>query len=235
VGFDDPRGQLFLEICRFLVQRRPRAFLLENVVNLLYIDGGDPKRYVSLLSVRSHSVRCPRLTLQLYNRGLLGRAFQTIVAHLEGAGYVVKWRVISSGAWVPQQRERLYFVGFRVGGASNGGSSSGSDSNNNGSDGERGKSEEEEGRCQAAHGDGKDEACTVAGTEGGSNGRSALDSPGSSAALRAWNRFRWPEGAVSTDVTGDGGGGIGPGSGRLSLYLYLSIPLLSSSSPLFAL
>ena len=89
-GLDDPRGQLFLEIVRFLVQRQPRAFLLENVSNLLYVDGGERKTATT------------------------GRAFATIVRHLEAAGYVVTWRVISSCGWVAQHRERLYFVGFRA-------------------------------------------------------------------------------------------------------------------------
>ncbi|CAE8645640.1 unnamed protein product [Polarella glacialis] len=39
-GFADPRGLLFMEIVRVLHACHPRAFILENVHNLLYIDGG---------------------------------------------------------------------------------------------------------------------------------------------------------------------------------------------------
>jgi DNA (cytosine-5)-methyltransferase 1 len=39
-GLTDPRGQLFYEIPRLLRAARPRAFLLENVANLLLHDGG---------------------------------------------------------------------------------------------------------------------------------------------------------------------------------------------------
>ena len=39
-GFSDPRGQLFWEVVRVLAGRRPRGFILENVKNLYYIDGG---------------------------------------------------------------------------------------------------------------------------------------------------------------------------------------------------
>lgn len=39
-GFDDPRGQLFWEIVRVVKHHRPKALLLENVPNLLRIDGG---------------------------------------------------------------------------------------------------------------------------------------------------------------------------------------------------
>lgn len=40
-GFDDPtQGTLFFEIKRILAEKRPRAFLLENVKNLINHDGG---------------------------------------------------------------------------------------------------------------------------------------------------------------------------------------------------
>lgn len=38
-GFADARGQLFWEILRVLHQCKPKSFILENVANLLYIDG----------------------------------------------------------------------------------------------------------------------------------------------------------------------------------------------------
>mmetsp|Transcript_118964 Transcript_118964/g.381178 ORF Transcript_118964/g.381178 Transcript_118964/m.381178 type:complete len:628 (-) Transcript_118964:246-2129(-) len=42
-GFADPRGQLFREIIRVIYACRPRAVILENVANLVYIDGGWPE------------------------------------------------------------------------------------------------------------------------------------------------------------------------------------------------
>lgn len=40
-GFlDETQGTLFFEVARILKERRPRAFLLENVKNLVYHDGG---------------------------------------------------------------------------------------------------------------------------------------------------------------------------------------------------
>ena len=88
-GLGEDRGQLFFEIIRFLEGRRPRAFLLENVVNLLWVEGGSRKE----------------------RRG--GAALATILGALSEAGYTVVYRAIHSQAWVPQKRERLYFVGFR--------------------------------------------------------------------------------------------------------------------------
>ena len=46
-GFRDrTRGTLFFEICRILAEHRPRAFLLENVPNLVNHDGGNTFRAV---------------------------------------------------------------------------------------------------------------------------------------------------------------------------------------------
>lgn len=43
-----------------------------------------------------------------------GKALLTVLAELAraGRGYTVLHRVVNATAWVPQQRERLYFVGF---------------------------------------------------------------------------------------------------------------------------
>jgi DNA (cytosine-5)-methyltransferase 1 len=45
-GFDDPRGVLFLEICRILKEKQPKAFCLENVKNLLKINKGESFRII---------------------------------------------------------------------------------------------------------------------------------------------------------------------------------------------
>jgi DNA (cytosine-5)-methyltransferase 1 len=41
LGFKDARGQLFFEIKRLLTERRPRAFIAENVKGLLSANGGE--------------------------------------------------------------------------------------------------------------------------------------------------------------------------------------------------
>lgn len=82
-GFgDEGRGDLFYEIIRILRDKKPRAFLLENVKNLKTHDSGN--------------------TLRL------------IVKELENIGYHVTPKVLNSMEYgnIPQNRERIYIVGF---------------------------------------------------------------------------------------------------------------------------
>lgn len=81
-GFEDERGNLFFEIARILEVKRPRAILLENVKNL---EGHDH-----------------------------GNTFKVIKEHLEMLGYHVHHKVMNTMEYgnVPQNRERIYIVGF---------------------------------------------------------------------------------------------------------------------------
>lgn len=81
-GFDDERGNLFFEITRILEVKRPRAILLENVKNL---EGHDH-----------------------------GNTFRVIKEQLELLGYHVHHKVLNTMEYgnVPQNRERIYIVGF---------------------------------------------------------------------------------------------------------------------------
>ncbi|CAE7264886.1 CFAP251 [Symbiodinium natans] len=92
-GFDDARGELFFEIVRALDVCRPRAFLLENVWNMQFLDGGhwdgDPSKCVS------------------------GEVYARVVHCLEEIGYTVQTEQLNAEGWVPQKRARLYFVGIR--------------------------------------------------------------------------------------------------------------------------
>lgn len=82
-GFDDERGNLFFEITRLLEVKRPRAILLENVKNL---EGHDH-----------------------------GNTFKVIKEQLELLGYHVHHKVLNTMEYgnVPQNRERIYIVGFQ--------------------------------------------------------------------------------------------------------------------------
>lgn len=83
-GFEDERsGHLFFEALRIIKAKQPKAFLLENVKNLVSHDGGN--------------------------------TFRVIKEALEDAGYHFRYQVINSMDYgnVPQNRERIYVVGFK--------------------------------------------------------------------------------------------------------------------------
>lgn len=84
-GFKDKkdRGNLFFDIANIIEQRRPEGFLLENVKNLKSHDGGN--------------------------------TFKVIEETLKALGYHVKAKVLNSMEYgnIPQNRERIYIVGFK--------------------------------------------------------------------------------------------------------------------------
>lgn len=83
-GFEDERGRgnLFFDIIRILKDKKPKAFLLENVKNL-----------------KSHDK---------------GNTIKVIYEELEKLGYKVIDKVLNSMEYgnLPQNRERIYIVGF---------------------------------------------------------------------------------------------------------------------------
>lgn len=81
-GFqDETQGTLFFDVKRILAHKRPKAFMLENVKNLLSHDKG--------------------------------QTFETIRKSLENElGYIINWKVVNGGNWVPQRRQRVFIVGF---------------------------------------------------------------------------------------------------------------------------
>ena len=83
-GLSDPRGQLFNQVTRFLDACKPRAFVLENVKNLLRHQKGETYR-------------------------LIKSALETA-----GDGYEIFESVLDSKNFgVPQRRERVYLVGIK--------------------------------------------------------------------------------------------------------------------------
>jgi len=83
-GIDDKRGQLFWEYARILADKGPKFFLAENVSGIL---------------ASRHS-----------------EALYEILRRLEsaGPGYVVKHRLLNASLFgIPQDRERVIFVGYR--------------------------------------------------------------------------------------------------------------------------
>lgn len=83
-GFEDERsGHLFFEALRIIKSKKPKAFFLENVKNLVSHDNGN--------------------------------TFNIIKQALEEEGYYFKYKVLNSMEYgnVPQNRERIYVVGFK--------------------------------------------------------------------------------------------------------------------------
>lgn len=82
-GFEDERGNLFFEMLRMIDAKRPRVVFIENVKNLV-----------------SHNH---------------GKTFKVIREALVENGYYIKWKVLNGKDYgnVPQNRERIYVVGFR--------------------------------------------------------------------------------------------------------------------------
>lgn len=81
-GLRDARGQVFLEIVRLLKNSQPRAFLLENVKG-----------------IQSHDQ---------------GRTFEFMLSKLHSCGYSLRFETLNSSvhANIPQNRERVFIVGF---------------------------------------------------------------------------------------------------------------------------
>lgn len=82
-GFEDERGDLFFELLRIINAKRPRVVFIENVKNLVTHDHGN--------------------------------TFKVIREALVENGYHIKWKVLNGKDYgnVPQNRERIYVVGFK--------------------------------------------------------------------------------------------------------------------------
>lgn len=83
LGFEDDRGEVFFELSRIIAKKSPRAIFIENVKNLRTHDGGN--------------------------------TYAVIKNNLESLGYKIKAEVLNSAEYgnIPQNRERIYIVGFR--------------------------------------------------------------------------------------------------------------------------
>lgn len=82
-GFEDERGDLFFEALRFIKEKQPKVVFLENVKNLVGHDNGN--------------------------------TFRVIREALEFHGYHIKYQVLNAKDYadIPQNRERIYVVGFK--------------------------------------------------------------------------------------------------------------------------
>lgn len=82
-GFEDERGDLFFELLKIINEKRPEAIFVENVKNMVTHDHGN--------------------------------TFKVIREALVMSNYFIKWKVLNGKDYgnVPQNRERIYIVGFK--------------------------------------------------------------------------------------------------------------------------
>ena len=103
-GFSDSRGTMFFEIQRILVEKRPRAFMLENVKQLKGHDKGQTLQTIlNILEGRN--------TQEVSNDIPMSKeAKKALSAKLN---YQVFYKVLRAADFgVPQNRERIFIVGF---------------------------------------------------------------------------------------------------------------------------
>ncbi|MGH1647796.1 DNA cytosine methyltransferase [Enterococcus gilvus] len=83
LGFEDDRGDLFFELLRIIKAKQPETVFIENVKNMVTHDHGN--------------------------------TFKIIREALVMNGYFIKWKVLNAKDYgdIPQNRERIYLVGFR--------------------------------------------------------------------------------------------------------------------------
>ncbi|MFN3237287.1 MAG: DNA (cytosine-5-)-methyltransferase [Pseudomonadales bacterium] len=103
-GFQDTRGTMFFEIQRILAEKRPKAFLLENVKQLKGHDKGRTLQTILDILRGEHVQSVPNeVPMSEEARRALGKKLN----------YWVDFRVLRAADFgVPQNRERVFIVGF---------------------------------------------------------------------------------------------------------------------------
>jgi len=95
-GFDDTRGTLFFDLLNYLNETRPKYFILENVKGLISHDGG--KTLAIIMDCLAKTVN-GQYSFTMYDEGL---------------NYYVYYKVLNTKDFgIPQNRERIFIVGFR--------------------------------------------------------------------------------------------------------------------------
>jgi len=103
-GFDDTRGTMFFEIQRILAEKRPKAFLLENVKQLRGHDKGRTlETILSILRGEHDQKISDDVPMSEEARNALSKKLN----------YSVDVKVLRAGDFgVPQNRERVFIIGF---------------------------------------------------------------------------------------------------------------------------
>lgn len=103
-GFSDTRGTMFFEIQRILAEKRPKAFLLENVKQLKGHDKGNTLK--TILGIL-------RGELEFEASDDIPMSEEARYALSQKLNYWVDFKVLRAADFgAPQNRERIYIVGF---------------------------------------------------------------------------------------------------------------------------
>lgn len=105
-GFEDTRGTLFFDIQKILVHKRPKAFLLENVKQFKGHNNGKTLKTI-------HQVLTGNKKISKKEINDLDLSDETKEALTTSLNYHVCYKVLRAADYgVPQNRERIYLVGF---------------------------------------------------------------------------------------------------------------------------
>ena len=95
-GFEDTRGTLFFDLLQYLKAKKPKYFILENVKGLLSHNGG--RTFLTILDCLAKTVNSQ----------------YSFTNYEDGLNYYVYYKVLNTKDYgIPQNRERVFIVGFR--------------------------------------------------------------------------------------------------------------------------
>jgi DNA (cytosine-5)-methyltransferase 1 len=96
LGFEDTRGTLFYDLLKYLKAKKPKYFILENVKGLLSNNNG--KTFLTILDCLAKTVN----------------GQYSFTNYEDGLNYYVYYKVLNTKDYgIPQNRERVFIVGFR--------------------------------------------------------------------------------------------------------------------------
>lgn len=103
-GFDDTRGTMFFEVQRILAEKRPKAFLLENVKQLRGHNKGKTLETIMAILRGEHEQAIPAdVPMSEEARNALSHKLN----------YHTEFKVLRAGDFgAPQNRERIFIVGY---------------------------------------------------------------------------------------------------------------------------
>ena len=103
-GFDDTRGTMFFEVQRILAEKRPKAFLLENVKQLRGHNKGETLKTILAILRGEHEQEIPS------DVPMTEEARKALTYKLN---YHTEFKVLRAGDFgAPQNRERIFIIGF---------------------------------------------------------------------------------------------------------------------------